>query len=303
MHSIFEIRGINNQIIKGNKWVIDEEIKPTVVIIHGMSEYSYRYNDFSEFLNQKGFDVFALDHMKHGLNTDSPTEVMKWEKDGFFQSVENVKVLIDELKSQGREVSIFAHSMGSFMGQMLIQKYPELVSKIVLCGTSTFTQKGLFTKMFVKMYRIFSGKGYKEAKVINKLTFFSYNAKIKNPICKYDWLSVNKENVKKYNQDPYCNQIPSSNFFSSLLLGLIYISNKKNFKLINKKIRILLVAGKLDPVGKYGKNVKKLHLKYINQRISCNYIIYDGMRHEILNEENHQIVYDDIYKFLISQSI
>ena len=84
---------------------------------------------------------------------------------------------------------------------------------------------------------------------------------------------------------------------------MIYISNKKNFKLINKKIRILLVAGKLDPVGKYGKNVKKLHLKYINQRISCNYIIYDGMRHEILNEENHQIVYDDIYKFLISQSI
>ena len=57
MHSIFELEGVNKQLIKGNQWIVSEETSIAVVISHGMNEYSYRYNDFALFLNQNGINV------------------------------------------------------------------------------------------------------------------------------------------------------------------------------------------------------------------------------------------------------
>lgn len=297
MRELLQIRGCDDQLIKGNKWIIDEQPKKTIVIIHGMSEYSLRYDDFACFLNQNGYDVFALDHIGHGLNVDNVNEVMKWEKDTFFKCAENVKILVDQLKKENREVYIFAHSMGSFIGQLLIEKYPEITKKIVLSGTTYFKQKGIFVKSFLSIYRLLSFKGYKKAKIINFLSFSSYNNRVKNKESIYDWLSYNKENVQKYAMDPYSNAIPSQNFFSSLLSGMIFIGNKKNFKNISQNIKVLLVTGKDDPVGSYTKKVKKLHLALISRKISSRYIVYENMRHEILNELGNQKVYDDILKF------
>ena len=77
MHSEFEIKAYQGQVVKGNKWIVDEKVKKSVVIMHGMNEYSYRYNDFALFLNSTGDDVFALDHLGHGLNVDDPKELLK----------------------------------------------------------------------------------------------------------------------------------------------------------------------------------------------------------------------------------
>ena len=70
MHSEFEMKAYKGQMVKGNKWIIDDTVKKSVVIMHGMNEYSFRYNDFAFFLNSNGYDVFALDHLGHGLNVD-----------------------------------------------------------------------------------------------------------------------------------------------------------------------------------------------------------------------------------------
>ena len=52
MHSVFEMKGSNGQIVKGNKWIVSEEVKKVVVLSHGMNEYTYRYNDFALYLKQ-----------------------------------------------------------------------------------------------------------------------------------------------------------------------------------------------------------------------------------------------------------
>lgn len=63
----------------------------------------------------------------------------------------------------------------------------------------------------------------------------------------------------------------------------------------------MLLSGKDDPVGRYGKGVKKLEKVYRKFGINnVKTILYHQMRHEILKEENKQIIYDDIIKFMKS---
>lgn len=298
MHSILEIKGCNNQIIRGNKWLIDGGIHKTIVLVHGMNEYSFRYNEFSLFLNENGYDVFALDHLGHGLNVSDPKQLLVWPKNGFKDCVENINILINKLKQEGREIYVFAHSMGSFMGQCLIENYPDCTKKIVLCGTSgpqPFIHK--VGALLTRFHRLITINNEKPSHFLNFIAFASYNSKIKNKRTSSDWLSVNETNVDNYIKDPMCGAIPSRNFFASFIGSIPALHKKKNIAKINKDLEVLFIVGDKDPVGNYTKSIKKLQNLYIGNNISSQLIIYKNMRHEILNEDGHEKIFSDILNF------
>ena len=61
---------------------------------------------------------------------------------------------------------------------------------------------------------------------------------------------------------------------------------------------VLLVAGKDDPVGAYGKGPAALAKKYRKLGLEdVELKIYENMRHEILNETDKEVVYNDILAF------
>lgn len=56
-----------------------------------------------------------------------------------------------------------------------------------------------------------------------------------------------------------------------------------------------LIAGTEDPVGMYGKGVKTVYDKFLqtgHNNVSIK--LYDGLRHEIHNEDERFTVYADI---------
>ena len=300
MHSVFEMKGSNGQVVKGNKWIVSEEVKQVVVLSHGMNEYTYRYNDFALYLNDNGINVMGLDHIGHGLNVDNTEDLLKWPKNGFDICVDNLALLIKKLKEEGKEVILFAHSMGSFMGQSLIERYPGIVEKVILCGTSGPSPLFGFGSALCKFHAFITGNGMKKSYFLNKVSFASYNSKVKEKRTEFDWLSVNKENVDKYIADPYCGNVPSRNFFASFIGSIPKIFKKKNLNKIDIYSKVLFIVGSDDPVGGYVKSIKKLQRLYTNRKISSSLIIYPGMRHEILNEDDKEIVYKDVLKFIKS---
>lgn len=300
MHSVFEMKGSNGQVVKGNKWIVSEEVKQVVVLSHGMNEYTYRYNDFALYLNDNGINVMGLDHIGHGLNVDNTEDLLKWPKNGFDICVDNLALLINKLKEEGNEVILFAHSMGSFMGQSLIERYPGIVEKVILCGTSGPSALFGFGSALCKFHAFITGNGMKKSYFLNKVSFASYNSKVKEKRTEFDWLSVNKENVDKYIADPYCGNVPSRNFFASFIGSIPKIFKKKNLNKIDIYSKVLFIVGSDDPVGGYVKSIKKLQRLYTNRKISSSLIIYPGMRHEILNEDDKEIVYKDVLKFIKS---
>ena len=72
----------------------------------------------------------------------------------------------------------------------------------------------------------------------------------------------------------------------------------KSLKLLNPETKIFIISGSDDPVTKYGKSVgilKKMYEKYGVKSVEGK--VYPEMRHEILNETNRQLVYDDVLAF------
>ena len=62
---------------------------------------------------------------------------------------------------------------------------------------------------------------------------------------------------------------------------------------------IFFVAGKEDPVGNYGKGVDNVYCKYVAAGYEDVKIkLYEGDRHEILNELDRDVVFDDILTWL-----
>ena len=76
----------------------------------------------------------------------------------------------------------------------------------------------------------------------------------------------------------------------------------KHYQCKNPELRIRSFNGDGDFLTGYDKGLTKSmnYLKKIGYK-DVEYKRYDHMLHEILNEDNHQIVYDDILKFIESK--
>ena len=72
---------------------------------------------------------------------------------------------------------------------------------------------------------------------------------------------------------------------------------------MRKDLPILLIAGDADPVGDYGEGVKKVFNKLISYCCSARVRIYEGARHELLNELNKDEVYDDVLRFIETYTV
>ncbi|OPZ98144.1 MAG: hypothetical protein BWY70_01307 [Bacteroidetes bacterium ADurb.Bin408] len=146
--------------------------------------------------------------------------------------------------------------------------------------------------------RILKGKRGR-VRLLDNMSFGSFNNKIKKPRTRFDWLSTDAAIVDKYIADPLCGALFTVQFFSDLLTGLGFIFKNRNIKKIRTDLPILLISGDQDPVGDFGKGVKQTWRKFKkNGLVNVQMKFYNGFRHEILNEVNKECVYNDIAEWL-----
>ena len=136
--------------------------------------------------------------------------------------------------------------------------------------------------------------------MINYIAFGKYLAKIPNAKTKQDWLSHNETNIDAYVKDPACNFIFTLNGF--LTMGELVKRTQSADKIedIPKDMPILLTSGVEDPVGDYGAGVQKLYELYQKEHhfTKVEIKIYEGFRHELLQETGRQQVFEDQYNWI-----
>jgi alpha-beta hydrolase superfamily lysophospholipase len=126
-----------------------------------------------------------------------------------------------------------------------------------------------------------------------------FNLKFKNRKTDQDWLNRDKKEVQKYIDDPLCGGIFPSQFYYYFYDGLIKLKDLSRLNNIDKNLEIYIFSGDMDPVGQFGKGVKRLYQAYKNAGIKDVSIkLYKDGRHEMLNELNKQEVYRDVLEFL-----
>lgn len=273
-----------------------EENKNAMVIAHGMAEHPARYEDFALFLNDQGYNVYAIYHEGHG-------EVHKntlghFEKNGFLDCVLNLNDLILKIKNNSDKVVLLGHSMGSFMTQEYLSRFSCNIDACILSGSSSPNMLIKSGALLANLLYIFPGKT-KKSNFMNNLSFGSYNKQFKPNRTTFDWLSRDYQQVDKYILDPYCGYVCTRGFYKSFLTYFSKIHKKKKLNAIRKDIPILIIGGTKDPVSGNGEGLRTLLVKYKIENINdVTLKLYDEARHEILNEINKEEVYIDIKDWL-----
>lgn len=271
----------------------------TVVILTGMEEHSLRYEAFALFLNTQGFSVYVFDHIGQGLNAASTADLGQWPEGTFEWTVDALGQFMKQ-KLNGQRIHFIGHSLGSFVGQRIIQKYSSLLSHVVFIGTNHQDPMAPIGRLLTSLFTNKKNRNHK-APFFNSLAFGKYAKMIQPRQTEFDWLSVNRTNVKTYMQDPYCGYVSSFGFWKELLHALHHLFDLKRIKMIRKDLPIFVISGAQDPVGDFGRGPQKVVNMYLSQKLThVSLKLYPGLRHEILHEEKPQIIYDDILQFIKS---
>ena len=285
----------DGKIIKLAVWDEVETPVAAVQISHGMSEHIERYDDFARFLNKNGYIVIGDDHRAHGLTDSSRLGLSEKNKNLFYDTVTDLGGITDYIKkTYNLPVFLFGHSYGSFLSQAYLIRYSDKLKGCVFCGSAFYKKSTASFGRFTAKLACILGKD-KPGNFFAKITFGSYDKKIKNG--KNGWLSNNNESNEKFNNDKMCGFTCSNGFYYYFFGGLKDIA-KTDLTVINKKTPIYIIYGDGDYVGGCGKLTEKLYNRYKKAGFNVDKKAYKNMRHEILNEKDNRLVYNDVLEFL-----
>ena len=267
--------------------------KAIVVIMHGMQEHQGRYEEFANFLKTNGYLVCTYDHLGHGKKTDRYGFFD--EQNGFDKLVENGNVLIEFLRNenQGVPVYLLGHSMGSIVARCYLNKYSYNIEKLGLIGTPYPNPMARTGQLVAKLLIKKRGE-YAHSSFLDKLVFANANKQYPD----LGWLANDKVVVDNYKKDVLCGKPFTVSAYHDLFGGLSEMVKTKGIKYFSYEIPIKFFVGTDDPIvgGTSGleKSIRVLTRAGFNKVTA---ISYEEMRHEILNEKNREIVFNDILDF------
>ena len=287
--------------LAGKIYIPDRAPVGILHVLHGMTEHIARYDVFMREMAEAGYLVCGYDHLGHGNTANAPSELgFIAETGGHDLLLRDVKAFSDAVRAEyggNLPYILMGHSMGSFIARLAAEKYVK-PHKLIIMGTggpNPIAGVGLALIGIIK-----ACKGPRHiSPFIDKMAFGGYNKKFddgdSDPRA---WLTKDGGVREKYANDPFCNY----KFTVSAMGDLIRLTKNSNrsawFKSLSEGLPILLVSGRDDPVGDFGKGVETVcaKLQKAGHPVTCR--LYDGYRHEILNDASHDRVVADILDFL-----
>ncbi len=279
--------------------------KAILQIAHGMIDYIERFDALARYMAGRGFLVVGNDHLGHGESVASQADL------GYFAKVPRRKdpgsFLVEDMHRLTRIMRtkypllpyfLLGHSMGSFMARRYIMKYGDELAGAVILGTGNQPLVKVMAGLgAANMVGLIKGERYKSV-LLDRLMFGGYNRRISSPRTKSDWLTRDNRIVDAYVSDPKCSYIFSVNAYRGLLHTLLYIKKKKNIRKIPAHLPFVIASGTADPVGGYGRAIKKLYKTYGKYLDDVEMWLYVDCRHELHSEVNRNEIFGDIAKWL-----
>ena len=286
--------------LKGKIYIPEGEPQGLLHVVHGMTEYIGRYDRFMRDIAERGWIVFGYDHLGHGHTVNDDSEL------GFIAHEDGWQKLVDDAFRFGNSVQreygatlpfiLMGHSMGSFIVRLTAAKYDHW-DKLIVMGTGGSNPASRIGLTICKREIAVNGeRGYSD--MIQRTAFGAYNNKFKSENDPYAWLSVKKENRDNYRKDPLCTYMFTNSAMYDLIMLNRLCNEKTWFRGMNKRKPILLLSGSDDPVGDNGKGVTKVYDRLKAAGANAEMKLYDGYRHEILNDYSYDQVVADIVGFI-----
>lgn len=288
--------------IHGIIWRPECRPKAVLQICHGMIEYCDRYDDFARYMSSHGYCVVAHDHLGHGAS------VLTDDQHGYFAHPNGNECVIADIhrlrkmtqkKYQDLPYFILGHSMGSFLTRQYIQIHGKGLTGAIIMGTGSQPEIALLAgKIICRTLARFRGWNYRSA-FVDGMAFGGYNKQFEPARTPNDWLTKDLAIIAACADNPWSNFRFTVNAYYHMFRGIEYIQKSAHIQQIPKDLPLFFVAGSDDPVGNNGKSVIKVYKQYKKAGIKdVKMKLYPNDRHEILNETDRDLVYEDLLTWM-----
>ncbi len=265
-----------------------------VLIAHGASEHSGRYERFAKALNDAGYDAVALDHRGHGL-TGRSTGVGAMGPggaDAVITDLHELRGWAEKWSGAAVPTYLFGHSLGSLIAFAYLTRFSSGLAGGVLCG---FPADPDNTAELAALLEGATTGGMRD-EVFDALT--AYNVPYEPARTSFDWLSRDPDEVDRYVADSMCGD---GNPLTYGYIGDLFAVVAPARDAVDAiSCPVLVIAGDQDQSGSLGAFPTALSAALSGAGVTTELTLYPGARHEILNETNRDDVTRDVIQWLDS---
>jgi len=292
----------DGHVVNGNVWRPEGDVRAVVLIAHGLAEHIDRYDRFARALTDAGYMVAGHNHRGHGEDAKSAGTLGHFaNENGWALMVEDLRAAMANLRELAPEVPavLFGHSMGSFMVQDALGKWPGEFGPAILSGTSGPPPAiAALGRLICRVEKMRVG-GAGQSGLLHKMAFGDFNKSFKPARTDLDWLSRDEGEVDKYINSDLCGFVCSVQSWSDLLSALPNLTSDIHIARLDGGKPVYMFSGGRDPVGGNGKGVRALEKIYRRQGVTDIAVtIYEDGRHEMLNEINRDQVVAELLNWL-----
>lgn len=284
----------------------NDELPPMgiVQISHGLTDHIDRYDRFARFLCENGYVVCGNDHLGHGKEAAKNGKLGDFgARDTDIRMVDDMNVLANIMKKKYPDFPYYllGHSMGSFLARLYAAQFGDGLSGLILSGTIHVNSRlSVLSEWVLPFSEMIGADKYSDtgSEVLGKITAKYFKEDDENA-----WLSVSRENRDEALNDPYFDY-PITNASAMMVAKmLLRASSDDCYATVPQGLPVMLISGGKDPIGFFGRGVLSACDKYEYYGADTFMKIYPGLRHEILNEDDYEGIYNDVLGWLNENNI
>jgi alpha-beta hydrolase superfamily lysophospholipase len=272
------------------RWMVAEP-RGLVLISHGASEHCGRYDRFAHALNAAGFAAVALDHRGHGKTAASTGGGMMGPGggDAVVDDLHALRTAASEAAGSAVPVFLFGHSLGALIGLTYLTRHAAGLAGSVLCGFPADIDGA------AALAPLLAGMSAMRDEPMTDL-LGNNNQAFEPARTRYDWLSRDAEEVDRYVADPMCGDDNPLTY--GFLIDLFDVVVPARAQLSSIACPVLVIAGDHDPAAGMGAHATGLAEVLAADGVRVELKLYEGARHELLNETNRDEVTADVIAWL-----
>ena len=272
-----------------------------LLVCHGLADHSRRYDRFAEAMAAAGLHVFIHDHRGHGETTAGDAPLGRFaRRNGVEMVIADVMAMraLAEQQHPGLPVVLLGHSMGGLIALNAAIDHPQAFAAVSVWNSNLNPGlAGRAAQLILRTEKMLKGSDVPSTH-LPKLTFGAWGRSIPGHRTPFDWLSHDPAAVDRYIADPLCGFDASVSLWLDILALAFRGANKEMLQRLDKSLPVYLVGGGEDPATCNGREIRWLARRLQQAGLAqVTTKIYPQMRHETLNEIDHEMAIADLSRW------